>query len=307
MGESSNDEGEDYARYLAMLHERYPAFEVSAWRPVQQGWDSVTLLVNEELILRFARRPDVAARLAREARLLPDLADALPVAIPRFAYVCGDPNTPAGVRFVGYRALPGVAITPDAVSSPHSEQLAAQLGAFLSALHAYPVGAAQAAGVLGGSVDDWRQEYADFYGEIREHVVPLLIAPEQRAVAQLWEGYLDTPANFAFAPALIHRDLGGDHILYEPASGQLTGIIDWGDASIGDPAQDFTGIANELGREFAARVHASYAGTVDASFWERVTFYGRIIPFHEIRFGQYENDDRHIAAGLADLRAQLDA
>jgi hypothetical protein len=43
----------------------------------------------------------------------------------------------------------------------------------------------------------------------------------------------------------------------------------------------------------------------DASFWERVSFYGRIIPFHEIRFGQYEHDDAHITEGLAALRAQL--
>lgn len=305
---SFGDEGEDYPRYLALLRECYPSFELRSWRPVQQGWDSVTLLVNEELIARFARRPDVSVRLAREARLLPDLADALPVAIPRFTYVCGDPNTPASVRFVGYPALPGVALTSDSISSPqHREKLAGQLGEFLSALHAYPIGAAQAVGVLGGTSEDWRQEYADFYAEIREHIFPLLSSLEQRAVADVWEGYLNTQANFAFIPTLIHRDLGGEHILHEPASGQLTGIIDWGDASIGDPAQDFTGIARQLGHDFAARVLASYMRPTDARFWERVSFYGRIIPFHEIRFGQYEHDDAHITAGLAALRAQIHA
>lgn len=299
---------DDFASYLALLALCAPDLEVRSWRPLQQGWDSVTLLVDDALIVRFARRPDVALRLAREARLLPALAGALPVAIPRFAYVCGNPTAPEGVRFVAYSALPGQPLSCEALAAltvSQREQLATQLGAFLSALHAYPVAAAIAASILGGSASAWREEYADFYAEICQHVFPLLSAPEQRAVAHLWEGYLDTPANFAFTPALIHRDLGVEHILHDPATGALTGVIDWGDASIGDPAQDFTGIARALGHEFAARVLAHYAHPVDPTLWDRVTFYSRIIPFHEIRFGQYERDAAHIAAGLAALREQL--
>lgn len=302
---------DDYTPYLTVLADRYPELAVHSCHPVQQGWDSVTLLVNDALIFRFARRPDVAVRLGVEARLLPGLAGALPVAIPRFAYVAyvgGNPSEPDGVRFVGYPALPGRPVTADALAAldaQQQDQLAAQLGAFLRALHAYPVATALAAGILGGSVAAWRQEYADFYAEIREHVFPLLSAPEQRAVADLWECYLDTPAHFAFTPALIHRDLGVEHILHDITTGALSGVIDWGDASLGDHALDFTGIDRALGHEFAARVQAHYTHPVDATFWERVTFYAGIVPFHEIRFGQYERDATHIAAGLAALREQL--
>lgn len=302
---------DDYTTYLALLAECYPELAVRSWRPVQQGWDSLTMLVNDALIFRFARRPDVAVRLGREARLLPGLAGALPVAIPRVAYVAyvgGDHNETDGVRIVGYPALPGQPLTAGALAALDAtkrDQLAAQLGAFLSALHAYPVAVALAAGVPVGSVAAWRQEYADFYAEIREHVFPLLSAPEQRAVASLWEGYLYTPTHFAFTPTLIHRDLGVEHILHNAASGALTGVIDWGDAGIGDHALDVTGIARSLGHEFAARVLAHDTHPIDATFWDRVAFYSRIIPFHEIRFGHYERDAAHIAAGLAALREQL--
>jgi aminoglycoside 2''-phosphotransferase len=294
-----------YDNYVRILTDRYPEFAVRSVRPLQQGWDSVTLLVNDEVVFRFARRPDVAVRLAREARLLPQLAPALPVAIPDIRYTCEDPA--GGMRFVGYPLLAGESLSRKSVASDHKQDLAGQLAGFLAALHAFPVNRADGLGALGGGADEWRNAYVAFYGEIREVVLPLLSEAERAQVVHLWERYLDHSANFTFAPALIHRDLGADHILHDPTTGKLTGVVDWGDAWIGDPAHDFTGLYLDLGPDFARSVLARYPRTLDETAEQRIQFYAAIVPFHEIRFGQLESDESHIAAGLSALRRNLQA
>jgi aminoglycoside 2''-phosphotransferase len=292
-----------YDDYLHTLTACYPAFTIRSVRPLQQGWDSVTLLVNDETVFRFARRPDVAARLEREARLLPRLAPSLPVAIPDIRFSCEDPA--GGMRFVGYRLLAGEPLTRDSIAPGQEDMLLAQVADFLAALHFFPVDEATRLGVPGGSTDEWRGEYAALYDEVKEHVLPLLTEPERASVVHLWERYLDDAANSTFAPALLHRDLGPEHILHNPTTGQLTGVIDWGDASIGDPAHDFTGLYVDLGPEFARGVLARYPRSLGESAEQRIQFYAAIVPFYEIRFGQLEDDDSHIAAGLAALRRNL--
>jgi aminoglycoside 2''-phosphotransferase len=295
---------DDFTGYLRELVACRPDFAVREARPAQQGWDSLTLLVNGDTIVRFARRPDVAARLAREAALLPRLADALPVAVPRFTLTCPDPA--GGLRFVGYPAIPGAPLSAGSIPPSTRASLADQFGAFLAALHGFPVAEAIRLGAEGGTAANWRAELARLYGEVRAHVLPRLTDDDERArMESLWERYLGDDANFAFAPALIHRDLGPEHILHDPAAGRLTGVIDWGDASIGDPSQDFTGVYRTLGAAFARRVHDAYApSTADATFWRRVRFYAAIVPFFEIIFGSLEGDEGHVAAGLAALRQQ---
>lgn len=41
------------------------------------------------------------------------------------------------------------------------------------------------------------------------------------------------------APCLIHNDIHPWNLMGNPATGALTAILDWGDASLGDPARDF--------------------------------------------------------------------
>jgi aminoglycoside phosphotransferase (APT) family kinase protein len=194
-------------------------------------------------------------QLAREARLLPQLAERLPVAVPNSEYVCPDPA--GGMRFVGNRAIGGTPVVESRLAEErdpaYAESLARELGAVLDALHSFPVVEAHRIGVLGGSAEDWRREYAAFYAEIRDGVFPLLNAHERGWVQALWDGYLEDAESFAFEPTLIHHDLAIEHILHDPASGRLTGIIDWGDAWIDDPAIDFSGLRRGLGDAFARR------------------------------------------------------
>ena len=80
---------------------------------------------------------------------------------------------------------------------------------------------------------------ADWLESIRMRVFPRLSATLRVAVDSGFTRYardrLDPP------PHLIHHDLGFEHLLEH--EGRLAGVIDFGDADLGDPAMDFVGAA----------------------------------------------------------------
>jgi aminoglycoside 2''-phosphotransferase len=182
-----------------------------------------------------------------------------------------------------------------------SEHLAAVLGE----LHAFPVSRAAALGIPGGSAADWREEYQETYDWVQRLVCPLLTQAEQNRVTARWEGFLSNAAYFRFWPALVHRDLWGAHIFCDPATGHINGIIDWEDASIGDPAIDFTGLLMDHGADFTRQVLASYPGPADETLWARAEFYAWIGPVYEIRFGLESGQQEHLERGLEEMRQTL--
>lgn len=279
-----------------MIETNFPEIDIQTCKPHLNGWDSLVLEVNDSLIFRFPRpgRPDVEAQLAKEIALLPELERTLPLPIPRFEYI----GASASGRFVGYRKLPGVELRGDNLAAGHSKQIAQQLAAFITCLHRFPVQRAVQLGLRAVSPAAWRQRYQTLYEEMGAQVFPLLEASAQARAAALWEDFLTSETSVAFRPALIHRDLNDDHILYDPARAAITGIIDWGDVSIGDPAMDFADPLKTYGPEFAAALFAGYQQEWDVTFQQRMRFYIAIMPLQEVLYGLLEGDESHVRRGL---------
>jgi len=84
--------------------------------------------------------------------------------------------------------------------------------------------------------------------------------------------------------ALLHHDLALEHILVAPDGARLTGVIDWGDIVLGDPALDFVGLARACSAATLTALLAAY-GPVDEGFQRRIAWYGRLAPFHLLGFG----------------------
>lgn len=270
-----------------------PQIPILSAEAILDGWCSLVLQINDEYIFRFARWPEVEAQFEKEIRLLPALSPALPVAVPCIEFTWKDcPG--CAMPFVGYRKIHGVPLTP-ALATPG---LAMQLGEFLSALHSFPAEEAVRLGVSDATPPHWRQQYVDLYDKMRTQVFPWLKPSAQAMWTTAWETFLTDDANFRFRPALIHRDLGAEHILCDPRRGEIAGVIDWGDAAIGDPALDFVGLWAGCGRDFAERVAADYAGDLDETFWRRVFFYANIIPFYTVEFALMTGDDGLLREGL---------
>lgn len=118
------------------------------------------------------------------------------------------------------------------------ETILDQLADFLRLIHALPPAIiAQDDGAIAQEWTgaEWR---ARWLAERRAAVAPVVDAALLRRMDRFYD-------HFAAAPApprevLTHGDLSDDHILVSPREGRLAGLIDFGDACLGDPAYDLT-------------------------------------------------------------------
>ena len=179
-----------------------------------EGWDSHAW-IDGPWIHRSPRRAEVRPRLLAEAALLPWLAPQLPLPVPV------PELTEDGVRHL---MLPGEPLEDG------STALGRELGAFLKALHAVDPAEAVAHGALDAATAT--AEKTIELAEFRDQIVPLLPAEVRTTASEL----LDRVAHVR--TSLIHCDFGPEHIL--TTDGRITGIIDWTDALIGDPALDLS-------------------------------------------------------------------
>jgi aminoglycoside phosphotransferase (APT) family kinase protein len=214
----------------ALLAEQMPTLSGAAVAPLDEGWDSRAFLVDGAWVFRFPKRGGPDARLGVEIALLPALASRLPVAIPGFEHI-GTPSARYPYRFVGYRCLPGRG-AEEAWGSFDPSAVGAALGRVLGALHASPASEASAAGV---EPDPWRD---DLPGRARD--VDMWLAKMPAVQRARFEALRDPPPRHPGAPRLLHGDLMPYHVLVD--GGTLSGLIDWGDVCLGDPAIDLGGV-----------------------------------------------------------------
>jgi aminoglycoside 2''-phosphotransferase len=296
---------QNIAIYTALIERCFPQLTVHAALPITSGWDSFVLEINGELIFRFPMREDVVQRLKQERRLLPILEGVLSTPIPHFDYI-GRGDTEYPYMFVGYCKIIGTPLSAESITPAQLSDLVPALATFLTGLHSFPHEQALRVGFAEHSPEQWRQrwrqDYQDRYTDLQLRVFPLLDEEMRTKTRYLWEDFLNDGDLFAFRPVLAHCDLGCEHIFCDPERSILTGVIDWGDANIGDPAIDFVGLHLTHGREFTKQILARYQGEVDASFWKRIDFYLRYPPYSELLYGAYGGGETFTARGLAWLQ-----
>jgi len=270
---------------------------VHSARLILEGWDSVVMEVNQDWIFRFPRRPEVVEQQRRELGLLNRLAGSLPCRVPQPCWTRTADEHNWG--FMGYPKIAGEAISADALNDP---QIADQVSRFLESLHSFPQFEAEQVGVRVYTPQSWRAEYAEFFAWAQSVLFPLLDADTRARQTGLWLSYLDQPGNFRFQPVLIHGDLGLEHILWDAVDRRLTGVIDWEDARLGDPALDFAGVMAACGEKAVQKLLDCYSLPPGEGFWERLDFYTLIIPYYAVRFGLEQNLNKPITHGLAQIR-----
>lgn len=284
----------------ARIARAFPDLWLHTLQPLGEGWANATWLVNGDVVFRFPKREQAAQAILREMAVLPGLAQSLPVAVPDYRYAVPHGTLDDARPFGGYGLVPGTPMC-DLPRSVDVASTAASVGRFLTALHEVPLAYAVAAGVPGGSGKQWRDGYVAWCATVRRYSAPVLTGPEQRTVAATFDRFLGDDDHFTFTPVLLHRDLSEDHLMIDADRGTLTGVIDFEDMSIGDPAFDFTGL-DCLGDP----VYATYNGPVDDGFAERIRFYRWLLPLHELYYGVESGLPEYVQRGVARLRRALD-
>jgi len=235
---------------------------------IEDGWDFKVLILDDEWVVRWPRHRLAVEEVEKEVELLPDLASQLPVEVPCFEYVSRDP------WLVVYPLIRGEPLT-DAADG---------VRVFLDALHAVGLDSVRA------PRPDWLETYREQADEFRRLVLPLLDADERPGGAAL---LAEVETLTGFEPALTHSDLGPGHMLCR--GGRLTGVIDWGDARIGDPAIDYAWLLNVPFPDW----------DVDDELRRRAQIYHRLGPWFEVHYGVFTEQPEWVRSGLAAVRSRL--
>lgn len=276
--------------HRAFVEERFPRLAVRTFEAMPGGWDCFTYDVNGEWVLQFPRLPGSDETLRRQIAVLPELSRELSAPVPVPELVSHDPVC------MGYRRIDGIPLSRD--TDAVAGILPERLGRFLYDLHLVPP---ELVGLRAGAPAAWRERLRVQLADFRERVCPLLEPGERSAALASFESFIGDDRNFRFATGIVHADLGPEHVLAGP-SGDLAGVIDWGDVTIGDPAIDLAWVLHGEPAELGERALAAYGGPADERFLERAAFYHHLGPWHEVVYAIDTAQPDLMDSGLAGVR-----
>lgn len=266
------------------LRSAFPELRIGDVRYLAEGWDFRVFEVDGEWLFRFPKRRQEAQRLATEVALLRKIADLLPVPVPRYEFHA---QGIGGYRRLGGRPLSAIV---------DSTGCAADFAAFLTALHGIPV---EGLGLpeRGDSATPARghERLARRLAKVEHALEPDVLAA-CRAVVEA------PPPPMSSCPAVVtHDDLFPEHVLVSADGERITGVLDWGDAALGDPAIDFFLPAFCGGEPFLREVLARYEREPDAGLVDRALDIARCVAGAHVVDGVRMKRPDYLAEGRAAL------
>ena len=170
---------------------------------------------------------------------------------------------------LGYPLLPGRPL----LGGDPPRGISAELGRFLRDLHAIkPETVAAFVETDDADPAEWLIDLdgpADLLSVVRSTVPP---PSSQRVVA--------------------HTDLGAEHILTDGTT--VSGIIDWTDAAVTDPAVDFARLYRDFGPTVVEQTMRVYGGLAGAH--RRIEYYARCAALEDFSYGQQTGHEQYAKA-----------
>ena len=284
-----------------VLRSQFPSVDASSIELLGEGWDFRAFVVDGRWIFRFPKSRESEQRLLTELRFLEDVAALLPLSVPRYLF-CGTPAEWFPYHFAGYAMLPGTPAMSVELSHSALIAVAVQLGRFLGSLHRFEVAHAISLG-LRSCIDD------DTIRAAREGALTDLASVRQTVDDNLYQRCATFLRDDSRLPPedegplrVLHNDLGDEHVLVQAETGVVTGVIDWTDAAVGDPALDFARLWAWQGEAFTKVMLDEYGLPADPLMLDRIRYRGVCTAVGTLFYGWRSGDDQYCNSGLAWLR-----
>ncbi|MHA1121659.1 MAG: phosphotransferase family protein [Candidatus Heimdallarchaeota archaeon] len=223
--------------------------------------------INQKYILRVADREFRNTRglemLRREFKILSFLRKRLPISIPEILYLHDSKEIPFSIhqKILGKSLV----FVSNQLSSDQKKKIGAEIGRFLSSLHSevlmedFLISFPDQKELLISNSDfnqSYKSQWKTRYEEAKEIAYQYLDQEQQEWLTKIFEDYLNKNENFTFSPKVSHCDFDTSNILIDPKTKQLTGIIDFEECKIWDPAVDL--LFFDEGPEFLKAVLNNY-------------------------------------------------
>jgi aminoglycoside phosphotransferase (APT) family kinase protein len=258
----------------AVIRESMPALDVRELTRIGSGWEFDAYLTRDGWVVRFPRRAEMSKLFEAERGVHRLVSGFLPtkIGIPHVE-LRGKPAAGFPYEIAAHRYIPGIPI--DEIDERFESIMSPEIGNALGALHSIPDQAARDAGVAErepgrDESDDWFKHGLSVVTRFEDRDPIIDRAVEWASEASVLN------VDFSGPLRLIHQDLSPEHVLADPQTGQITGILDWTDAMLGDAARDFVFLVGWRGWPFAEEVLQHYP-PVDEGFRDRLRFMSRLL------------------------------
>ncbi|EOO15419.1 aminoglycoside phosphotransferase family protein [Bacillus cereus] len=295
--------------YKQYIKEALPGLSIHSYMQNEEGWDNITVIINDELLFRFPRKLEYANRIQLEKELCTILSHLLQeIEIPKYHLLYK--NNCNTVPFCSYYPLiHGEPLTTEIVTKLEKKELKAiitQLATFLAALHSIPLKRTE---TLGFPIEKTFTYWKELQTKLNQYLTNSLTSLQKSALNRLFENFFTCITKSTFQNAIIHADFTHHHILFNNLHKTISGVIDFGDAQIGDPAFDFTGLYYDFGREFTTSVYEQYSALIshrDPLLIHRITTFYQYSPLlHNLIYNIETNNEITLKKNEEQLKAIL--
>ena len=232
----------DEALARRLIAEQFPELDMGKLRLLGEGWDTIVWLVDGRWVFRYPRRAMVISGLELEMRYLPELADRLPLPIPR-PMLFGEPSDAYRWPFYGAPFVPGRELADTQLDDKARIALGRSLGEFLRALHSLePYAGLPVDPVHRADMDVRVPHTRQRFDELEQAGLWTAPAAAYEIVAAAAELGPPEPT------AIVHGDFHLRHLLVDD-EGRASAVIDWIDLSRNDPGVDLASTGRSCRRK----------------------------------------------------------
>lgn len=290
----------DLAQFSMLLQRLAPGVGgLGTLELVDDGYSATVLRSPAGVAIRVPRTERAALRQQALSSPLRRLARLLPVAIPMplWTLPMGDPF-PLGVS--GYTWLDGI---PLSAEDPQ-RSVAEQVGTLLAAMHALDVDliASFKRTLPDRATIDFERD------QVMATALPYLRDTQPAAtfvcLAHWWDRYRSARQRWAYTPRLVHGDLWYGNVLVDATQQQLTGVLDWENVCIDDPAQDFATLSHsgDMFCNWIVQAYERAGGVIDADLIERRQWHWEFREFTGLAMALDIDDEEGVHDAVRKLR-----
>jgi aminoglycoside 2''-phosphotransferase len=128
---------------------------------------------------------------------------------------------------------------------------------------------------------------------------------DSRKIEAIFMAYEADAGNWSSGPAVIHSDFKPAHVLFDAEVGQITGVLDWGDAALGDPDYDFACVKIFFGDDFFDRLLAGGTSSDKVRIERKAPFLTLVRALQDLMLYVIDEDRGLIKAALRRVELQL--
>lgn len=224
------------------------------------------VIVNHELVCRFAKDDWGKQVLSHEAKVLEVVQKYVTLRVPHFQHL--------EQGFATYRLIKGEPLSRNILlklSEASQARIISQLARFHQQLHSIPNEVLVNTEVSSSGAERSREDWLQLYEQVKETLFPHLWRHQQTWIHEHFAPVITGELDLSYTPVLIDCDKPVYHILFDPISESISGLIDFGTAGLGDPACDIAVQLSNYGESIVQRMESGYPMLPDlidrARFW----------------------------------------